>query len=91
MCNFPIEDSYPVSFLPQYIMGVIGSSGSVDSDMLSGAAKMVRATATAKQTYDDNQDTWPLGKPIPKMEAEIQCSGERMCLWLIILNKFDLP
>ncbi|XP_068085795.1 uncharacterized protein [Anabrus simplex] len=37
-----------------------------------------RKLNTGKQEYDTDKSIWPLNKPIPKVEALIQCSGEAL-------------
>jgi len=63
-------------FLYKYLMGIISSSSAVDSYFVSGSEKMVRATSRGEQKYDSNEDTWPLGKPMPKLEAASQATGD---------------
>ncbi|KAI5634816.1 molybdopterin-binding domain of aldehyde dehydrogenase domain-containing protein [Phthorimaea operculella] len=44
----------------------------------SGAVKVkeTRSVSDARQIFDTDTSLWPLNKPIPKVEALIQCSGE---------------
>lgn len=37
---------------------------------------MKRHSSKGTQTYDTDESVWPLNKPIPKLEALVQCSGE---------------
>lgn len=37
---------------------------------------MERPLSKGTQTFDTDKSLWPLNKPIPKIEALIQCSGE---------------
>ncbi|RXG50793.1 Xanthine dehydrogenase 1 [Armadillidium vulgare] len=38
--------------------------------------KLERPVSSSKQTYDANEDTWPVGKPTEKLESRFQISGE---------------
>lgn len=62
------------NMLYKTILGIIGDIAS--PDVVSGATDLVRPLSSGKQVYDENTEIWPLGKPIPKLEAHIQCSGE---------------
>ncbi|XP_068204498.1 xanthine dehydrogenase/oxidase-like isoform X2 [Palaemon carinicauda] len=62
------------NMLYKTILGIIGDVAS--PDVSSGATDLVRPLSSGKQVYDENQEIWPLGQPIPKIEAHIQCSGE---------------
>ncbi|KAJ2948180.1 hypothetical protein O0L34_g9988 [Tuta absoluta] len=44
----------------------------------SGAVKLkeTRPVSEAQQIFDTDKSLWPLNKPIPKLDALIQCSGE---------------
>ncbi|KAM3958780.1 uncharacterized protein ACR2FA_007186 [Aphomia sociella] len=42
----------------------------------SGGTLLERQVSTATQTFDTDKSIWPLNKPIPKLEALSQCSGE---------------
>ncbi|KAF2354200.1 Aldehyde oxidase/xanthine dehydrogenase molybdopterin binding [Trinorchestia longiramus] len=38
--------------------------------------KVVRAVGKGQQEFDPNRDSWPIGEAIPKIESNIQVSGE---------------
>ncbi|XP_047097129.1 indole-3-acetaldehyde oxidase-like [Schistocerca piceifrons] len=42
----------------------------------SGGQLLKRPLSCGKQVFEDNQQYWPLGKAMPKLEALVQCSGE---------------
>ncbi|KAL1140403.1 hypothetical protein AAG570_000335 [Ranatra chinensis] len=42
----------------------------------SGGFLLDRPLSSGKQEFDTDRNIWPLNKPIPKIEALIQCSGE---------------
>nr|BAR64771.1 aldehyde oxidase [Ostrinia furnacalis] len=42
----------------------------------SGATMLSRGISTGTQTFDTDKSLWPLNKPVPKLEALTQCSGE---------------
>lgn len=54
----------------------IGPSGAFGKSETSGGSEFDRAVSSGLQDYDTNKKVWPLNKPIPKIEALIQCSGE---------------
>ena len=56
-------------------MSIIIPSGKVDDYFIKAAEKMIRPTSSGQQSYDENKSTWPLGKPIPKIESDAQCTG----------------
>lgn len=43
---------------------------------VSGGEELSRPVSSGHQDFDTNKSVWPLNKPIPKVEAVIQCSGE---------------
>ncbi|XP_052742072.1 probable aldehyde oxidase gad-3 [Bicyclus anynana] len=50
----------------------------LSSRIASGAVKLneTRPVSEGRQIFDTNPTLWPLNKPIPKLEALIQCAGE---------------
>lgn len=62
------------TLLYKMVLGVLGDSAS--SAVVSGASDLVRPVSSGQQTYPENPDVWPLAKPVTKIEAPIQCSGE---------------
>ncbi|KAG1676609.1 Xanthine dehydrogenase [Nymphon striatum] len=63
-----------VSLLYKFILGVIGKKASPEYQ--SGGLNLERPMSEGKRTFYTNQSEWPLTKPVPKLEALIQCSGE---------------
>ncbi|XP_045773781.1 xanthine dehydrogenase 1-like [Maniola jurtina] len=53
-------------------------SNVLNARMASGAIKLneTRPVSEGRQIFDTNPTLWPLNKPIPKLEALIQCAGE---------------
>ncbi|KAL7640339.1 UNVERIFIED_CONTAM: hypothetical protein RMT77_008603 [Armadillidium vulgare] len=56
------------------IIGILGKSSS--PFIRSGGEKLERPISRSKQAYDANEDTWPIGQPLPKLESQFQISGE---------------
>lgn len=48
----------------------------IDQRLKSGGEEFNRPVSNGKQEFDTNKNVWPLNKPIPKIEALVQCSGE---------------
>jgi xanthine dehydrogenase/oxidase len=46
------------------------------ANLVSGGKILERPLSTGKQDYETNKSLWPLNKPVPKLEAVAQCSGE---------------
>ncbi|XP_052748813.1 uncharacterized protein LOC113513041 [Galleria mellonella] len=42
----------------------------------SGGTELERELSKGTQTFDTDKSIWPLNKPVPKLEALSQCSGE---------------
>lgn len=68
----------------QTVLGILGDAAS--SAVVSGGSDLQRPLSSAQQTFPQNADTWPVGEPIPKIEAPIQCSGE----WVWVCACIDL-
>lgn len=81
-----VPDSQPAGTTPEYkvsltqtllyrtVLGILGDAAS--SAVLSGGSDLQRPVSSAQQIFPPNADTWPVGEPVPKIEAPIQCSGE---------------
>ncbi|XP_052742295.1 uncharacterized protein LOC112057810 [Bicyclus anynana] len=50
--------------------------GNINANYRSGGSAIKRHTSKGTQTYDTDEAIWPLNKPVPKLEALVQCSGE---------------
>ncbi|XP_073980918.1 uncharacterized protein isoform X2 [Rhodnius prolixus] len=48
----------------------------VDKRNKSGGALLQRPLSSGNQEFDTDRNLWPLNKPIPKIEAVLQCAGE---------------
>ncbi|CAG7720322.1 unnamed protein product [Allacma fusca] len=64
------------SLLYKVILGILGEKA--DENLRSGAIDLPRKPNSGKQIYDTDEDfaDSPLYKPVAKLEALIQCSGE---------------
>ncbi|XP_042860846.1 xanthine dehydrogenase/oxidase-like [Penaeus japonicus] len=62
------------TLLYKMVLGIVGDAAA--ATVTSGATDLERPLSSGQQTYDQNTETWPLGKPIPKLEARMQCAGE---------------
>lgn len=47
----------------------------VDKRNKSGGALLQRPLSSGNQEFDTDRNLWPLNKPIPKIEAVLQCAG----------------
>lgn len=47
-----------------------------DPKLKSGGVILEREVSTGTQVFDTHQKNWPLTKNIPKIEADVQCTGE---------------
>ncbi|XP_049943149.1 uncharacterized protein LOC126419914 [Schistocerca serialis cubense] len=52
------------------------SPESLKPNLRSGGEMLKRPLSSGKQEYDTKKELWPLGKPVSKLEALSQCSGE---------------
>ncbi|XP_061376829.1 uncharacterized protein LOC116770815 [Danaus plexippus] len=50
--------------------------GKLNETYRSGGDVIKRHSSTGTQTYDTDESVWPLNKPVAKLEALVQCSGE---------------
>ncbi|PNF21140.1 hypothetical protein B7P43_G05076, partial [Cryptotermes secundus] len=58
----------------KYVLGL--SPPNLPKNLVSGGKILERPISTGKQDFETNQSVWPLNKPVPKLEAVTQCSGE---------------
>jgi xanthine dehydrogenase/oxidase len=61
-------------FISQFVLGL--SPPDLPANLVSGGKILERPISTGKQDYETNRSVWPLNKPVPKLEAVTQCSGE---------------
>ncbi|CAD7078521.1 unnamed protein product [Hermetia illucens] len=61
--------------LYKFILGA-APEGSVKEEFKSGGDILRRPLSTGSQIFDTRKDMYPVTKPIPKVEALVQCSGE---------------
>ncbi|XP_045620965.1 LOW QUALITY PROTEIN: uncharacterized protein [Procambarus clarkii] len=88
--NEMTPDAKPQDASPQYrkslaqslfykaVVGFLGEKVSVD--VRSAATVLERPLSSSQQDFDLNEDTWPVGKGIPKVESATQISGEAVYL-----------
>ncbi|CAH2982873.1 unnamed protein product [Chilo suppressalis] len=48
----------------------------LDKRFRSGAEALKRQTSKGTQSFDTDKSVWPLNQAVPKLEAQVQCSGE---------------
>ncbi|KAJ9584593.1 hypothetical protein L9F63_021063, partial [Diploptera punctata] len=48
----------------------------LSTKFVNGGQSIERPISSGKQNFDTDQQEWPLTKPLPKLEALAQCSGE---------------
>ncbi|KAF6204371.1 hypothetical protein GE061_002712 [Apolygus lucorum] len=63
-----------VALLYKFVLSV--NPAKVSERNKSGGTVFNRQVSSAKQDFDTDEKLWPLNKPIPKIEAVIQCAGE---------------
>ena len=61
-------------FIFQFVLGL--SPPDLPAKLVSGGKILERPLSTGKQDFETNKSVWPLNKPVPKLEAVAQCSGE---------------
>jgi len=54
----------------------IAPKDSVSEKYQSGGQNLKRGLSSGTQTFDTYEKNWPLTKNIPKIEADVQCTGE---------------
>ncbi|KAK7082852.1 hypothetical protein SK128_018427, partial [Halocaridina rubra] len=62
------------SLLYKAIIGFLGDD--VNPKFRSAGTNIERPISSGHQSYDMNEDMWPVGKAIPKLESATQISGE---------------
>ena len=68
------EKTALIVFISQFVLGL--SPPDLPANLVSGGKILERPLSTGKQDYETNKSVWPLNKPVPKLEAATQCSGE---------------
>ncbi|RZF35840.1 hypothetical protein LSTR_LSTR008946 [Laodelphax striatellus] len=63
-----------VSLLYKFILSLFPDA--LSPKIRSGGEVFERPVSTASQDFDTDESLWPVNKPMPKLEAYIQCSGE---------------
>ena len=63
-----------IVFISQFVLGL--SPPDLPANLVSGGKILERPLSTGKQDYETNKSVWPLNKPVRKLEAVAQCSGE---------------
>ncbi|XP_073981573.1 uncharacterized protein isoform X2 [Rhodnius prolixus] len=63
-----------ISLFYRYILSI--NSNKIDKKFRSGSNNLRRPLSSGKQDYSTNKKFWPVNKPIQKLEAILQCSGE---------------
>lgn len=59
----------------KYMLMIVPDSKST-SKFKSGGSILHRDLSSGTQVFDTNEKNWPLNKNIPKIEADVQCTGE---------------
>ncbi|XP_063615205.1 uncharacterized protein LOC134788260 [Penaeus indicus] len=62
------------SLLYKAVISIVGSEASLQNQ--SGATLIERPVSSSKQTFDENPEMWPVGKPVLKVESIMQVAGE---------------
>ncbi|XP_075216126.1 xanthine dehydrogenase-like [Lycorma delicatula] len=63
-----------ISLFYKFILSL--SPENISSKNRSGGSLLVRPLSSGMQDFETHKDLWPLNKPVPKLEAYSQCSGE---------------
>lgn len=58
----------------QFVLSV--KPDSVEANLRSGGEILERGLSSGTHDYDTDKNTWPVNKPLPKMESIYQTSGE---------------
>ena len=61
------------SLLYKFILDLVGDE--ISPELRSGGSLLHRPISKGEQHYDENKEDWPVGKPIPKLESNVQVSG----------------
>ncbi|XP_013192300.1 uncharacterized protein LOC106136327 isoform X2 [Amyelois transitella] len=59
-----------------FYKAILSYSPRINPRFKSGASKLQRPLSRGSQKFDTDKTLWPLNKPVPKIEALTQCSGE---------------
>ncbi|XP_042871768.1 indole-3-acetaldehyde oxidase-like [Penaeus japonicus] len=62
------------SLLYKAVISIVGSEASLENQ--TAGTLIERPISTSKQSFNENPEMWPVGKPIPKVEAIAQVAGE---------------
>lgn len=66
--------SLAVNLFYKFILSL--NPNSIDSKYRSGGSLITRPLSSGKQDFQTDKSIWPVTKPMPKLEAFSQCSGE---------------
>ncbi|XP_065224598.1 uncharacterized protein LOC135848590 isoform X2 [Planococcus citri] len=66
--------SLAVNLFYKFILSL--SPNTIDSKYRSGGSLLTRPLSSGKQDFQTDKSKWPVTKPMPKLEAFAQCSGE---------------
>jgi xanthine dehydrogenase/oxidase len=66
----------------QFVLGL--SPPGLPENLVSGGKILERPISTGKQDFETDKSVWPLNKPVPKLEAITQCSGESHSLCTMV-------
>ncbi|KAL7051324.1 hypothetical protein ACKWTF_004429 [Chironomus riparius] len=64
-----------LSLFYKFVLNVVPNE-SVSEKFKSGGQSLKRGISSGTQTFDTYEKNWPLTKNIPKIEADVQCTGE---------------
>ena len=70
----------------QTIVGILGNK-KVSPELFSAGSDLKREESSGQQSYDENKDSWPIGKPYRKHESRIQISGKLELYFMLISVK----
>lgn len=62
------------ALLYKTIVGFLGDQ--VNPQLASAGPNIVRPLSSGQQEFDMDQETWPVGEPVPKLESATQISGK---------------
>ena len=62
------------ALLYKAIVGFLGNK--VKPELASAGPNIVRPLSSSLQEFDMDQEAWPVGEPVPKLESATQISGE---------------
>lgn len=64
-----------ISLFYKYVLGT-SPENLIKSQFITGGSILERTLSSGTQSFETFEKKWPLTKNIPKLEAQIQCSGE---------------